>query len=96
MEGREMMTMTEPIPALGERVRQLRIAAGMSQQTLAVAAGLSISVVAQLEQGLREDPRISTVAAIARALGVTIDELMPKTGPGEPATAKKTRKRKVE
>jgi transcriptional regulator with XRE-family HTH domain len=89
------MIMTEPIPALGERIRQLRHAAGMTQQSLAVAAGLSISVVVQLENGLRDDPRISTVAALARALGVTIDELIPTTGQGEPPPAKKTpRKRK--
>ncbi len=90
------MTMTEPIPAIGERIRELRTAAGMSQQALAMAAGLSMSVVSQLEQGYRDDPRISTVAAIARALGVTIDELMPKAGQVEPELPKKTRKRKGE
>lgn len=72
----------------------VRIAAGMSQQALAMAAGLSMSVVAQLEQGYRDDPRISTVAALARALGVAIDELMPAGGRGETTPTKKTRKRK--
>jgi transcriptional regulator with XRE-family HTH domain len=89
--------MTEPLPAIGQRVRQLREAAGMSQQALAVAAGLSMSVVAQLEQGQREDPRISTVAALARALGVTVDAILSGAGPAGRVTttpAKKTRKTK--
>ena len=62
--------------ALADRVKQLREAAGMSQQALAVSAGLSISVITQLEQGQKADPRISTVAALAQALGVTVDELL--------------------
>jgi transcriptional regulator with XRE-family HTH domain len=32
-------------------------------------------VVSQIEQGQKEDPRISTMTALARALGVTVDEL---------------------
>jgi transcriptional regulator with XRE-family HTH domain len=70
------MAMTKPIPHLGRRVKQLRNSAGMSQQALAVAAGLSISVVTQLEQGTKADPRISTAAALAAALGVTVDVLL--------------------
>lgn len=57
-------------------MRQLRKAAALSQQALAVKAGLSISVVTQLEQGSKMDPRLSTATAIARALGVTVDELV--------------------
>jgi transcriptional regulator with XRE-family HTH domain len=62
--------------ALGRRLRGLREAQGLSQQALAGAAGLSISVVTQLEQGLKGDPRLSTAAALARALGVTVDDLL--------------------
>jgi len=60
---------------LATRLKELRQAAGMSQQTLAVAAGLSVSLVSQLEQGSRSDPRMSTTIALARALGVTLDDL---------------------
>jgi transcriptional regulator with XRE-family HTH domain len=77
--------MTNAIPFLAARVKQLREAAGLSQQSLAQAAGLSISVVTQLEQGAKADPRISTVAALARALRVTVDAII--TPPAEPATA---------
>jgi transcriptional regulator with XRE-family HTH domain len=64
------------ISVLGRRLKELREAAGLSQQALAVAAGLSTSVVSQVEQGQRQDPRISTVAALAEALGVEVGELL--------------------
>jgi transcriptional regulator with XRE-family HTH domain len=51
----------------------------MSQQSLAVAAGLSVSLVSQIEQGTRSDPRISTTAALAKALGVPLDHLLAGT-----------------
>jgi transcriptional regulator with XRE-family HTH domain len=74
-------------------VKLLREAAGMSQQALAVAAGVSISVVTQIEQGKKADPRLSTVAALAKALGVTIDAIVnqpaetpaPRRGRRKPA-----------
>jgi transcriptional regulator with XRE-family HTH domain len=48
----------------------------MSQQSLAVSAGLSVSIVSQIEQGRRADPRLSTIEALATALGVGLDELV--------------------
>jgi transcriptional regulator with XRE-family HTH domain len=65
---------------LGKRLRELRDASGMTQQGLAIKAGLAVSHVAQIEQGQKADPRISTVAALARALGVAIDTLVKADG----------------
>jgi transcriptional regulator with XRE-family HTH domain len=89
--------MANGLPLLSRRIKQLREAAGLSQQSLAVAAGLSMSVVSQLEQGAKIDPRVSTVSAIAKALGVSIDDLWAGSGddagappskkPGRPAKA---------
>ena len=61
--------------AIRERLRELRQAAGLTQQALAMKAGLSISAVVQIENGTIPDPRISTVRALARGLGVTLDKL---------------------
>jgi transcriptional regulator with XRE-family HTH domain len=83
------MPLTKPIPHLGRRVKQLREAAGLSQQALAAAAGLSISVVTQLEQGAKADPRVSTAAALAAALGVTMDELLA-TASEEPVAKRRS------
>jgi transcriptional regulator with XRE-family HTH domain len=72
---------------IGRLVRAFRKAAGLSQQALAVAAGLSLAVVAQIEQGRKADPRLSTALALARALGVRVEDLVggePKGRAGGP------------
>jgi transcriptional regulator with XRE-family HTH domain len=42
---------------------------------LARASGLSLSIITQLEQGRATDPKLSTLKALAKALGCTLDEL---------------------
>jgi transcriptional regulator with XRE-family HTH domain len=61
---------------LGGNVKALREAAGLTQQQLATKAGLSMSGLGTIEQGKKPDPRLSTVVALANALGVTVDELI--------------------
>jgi transcriptional regulator with XRE-family HTH domain len=65
--------------ALGcELVRYLqahRKVAGLSQQALAVKAGMSIRQVMYLEAGTKE-PKLSTAQALADALGLTLAELL--------------------
>lgn len=87
---------------LRDRLRRLRTAAGLTQQQLAVKAGLSVSVVVHLEGGRIPDPRMSTLKALAKALGVGLDELAGGGGeqseggcapPEEPPPAQKGRKR---
>jgi transcriptional regulator with XRE-family HTH domain len=62
--------------SLAARVKKLREAAKLSQQDLAVKAGLSTSMISQIEQGKKEDPRRSTLEGLATALGMGIDELL--------------------
>ncbi len=66
--------MSEPAEGVGGRVRALRRRAGLTQQRLARAAGLSVSAVCAIEQG-RTRPQVETLRAIAAALGVTAGEL---------------------
>lgn len=72
--------------ALSRRIKALRDAAGLSQQEVAVRGGLSLSLVAKLEQGKKADPRASTLLALGEALGVRpgalLDDLL---GPEEPS-----------
>jgi transcriptional regulator with XRE-family HTH domain len=72
--------------AIRERLRELRQAAGLTQQALAFKAGLSISAVVQIENGSIPDPRLSTVCALARGLGVTLDGLGAEDDAQEPAS----------
>jgi predicted ATPase/DNA-binding XRE family transcriptional regulator len=52
----------------GEQLRQLREAAGLTQEGLAEAAGLSVSAIAVLERGERRKPYPNTVRALVDAL----------------------------
>jgi transcriptional regulator with XRE-family HTH domain len=85
---------------IGQSVKDLRAAAGLTQQELAVRAGLSVSVVSQIEQVTNADPRLSTLAALAGALGVSLDQLAggvmsaPDPSGEKPAPKKITRGRK--
>lgn len=56
---------------IGSRVRELRTARGMTQAQLAARIGSSQAAIARLEAGGAE-PRLSTLDAIARALGATL------------------------
>jgi transcriptional regulator with XRE-family HTH domain len=58
-----------------ENLRTLREKAGLSQTELAKKAGVPFRSYQNWETGLRE-PRISTVTALAEALGVSVDQLV--------------------
>jgi transcriptional regulator with XRE-family HTH domain len=62
--------------SIAARLRALRASAGLTQQELAGKAGLSMSVVTQIERGVIPDPRISTLRALAQALNITVGELV--------------------
>jgi ribosome-binding protein aMBF1 (putative translation factor) len=59
---------------LGQRIRTAREAAGLSQVNLAAAANISQGYLSQLELDERE-PTLPIAARIARALGMSLDEL---------------------
>lgn len=65
--------------AFGQRLRTAREKAGISRTRLAAAAGLDRSAMGLLERGARQ-PRLDTIVALARALGVDPAELV---GDGE-------------
>lgn len=58
----------------GERLRELRKQAGMTQEKLARAADVSNATVFKLETVEGQDPSWSTVVKLARALGVSVAE----------------------
>jgi transcriptional regulator with XRE-family HTH domain len=60
--------------ALGRAIRKARIDQDMRQCELCVAAGLSQKYVSDIERG-KVDPRWSVVERLARALGVSLNQL---------------------
>ncbi|HLI41313.1 MAG TPA: substrate-binding domain-containing protein [Streptosporangiaceae bacterium] len=73
--------MTEVPWAAGTRLRTARQARGLSQQQLAGMAGVTRQAVSAVESG-HSDPSLRVALALARALGMTVEELF---GPGDPA-----------
>ncbi len=60
---------------LGQRIRQAREQAQMSQVELARRIGISANALCSIEAG-ETDPRVSRVVAIARELHVSLDALV--------------------
>jgi transcriptional regulator with XRE-family HTH domain len=61
---------------LGRNLKRLREARGLSQPQLADASGVSVGFIRSLEQGHRREPTVGYALALARALGVTVDDLL--------------------
>ena len=61
--------------SLGTRVREIRMAAGMTQEQLASAAGIARVTLVRLESG-EQSPRYDTLVAIAEALGEPVANVL--------------------
>jgi transcriptional regulator with XRE-family HTH domain len=59
----------------GAALRRLRLAAGMTQEQLGLEAGIQRNFVSLIETG-QNQPTISTVVKLARALGMKASELV--------------------
>jgi transcriptional regulator with XRE-family HTH domain len=63
------------IQRFGKQLQQLRTSRGLTQEQLAVAAGLSRTFVTRLELG-QHDPSLSTLVRLAKVLRVSVTELL--------------------
>ena len=63
----------------GERLKQFRISAGLTQEDLAKKCGITKQNISRYENSKRE-PNIRTAKAIADALGVMLVDLVPVEG----------------
>ncbi len=82
---------------LGRRIREARKARDLSQEALAREAGVSLNLVNKLERGIVTDPHYSTLSGLARALELSVENLVrggepvplgeapPSPGPAERA-----------
>jgi DNA-binding XRE family transcriptional regulator len=71
---------------LGVRLQRLRIAKGLSQERLAVAADISSFTYRKLEKGESNpgtpaNPRLRTLVALAEVLEIDLAELLPASLP---------------
>lgn len=72
--------MKDELDQIGKNVRRLREERAFSREALAFHSGLSWSAIEQIESGRRRDVHISTISAIARALGCRVDTLLSSEG----------------
>jgi transcriptional regulator with XRE-family HTH domain len=80
---------------VARNLRRLRVRVGLSQEALAVDAGIDRTYVSRLERGL-ENPTVAVLERLAKALGARIVELflVPKPGARPPAPLRGGRKAK--
>lgn len=70
---------------LGTRVRHLRAARGWSLETLAVASGVSRSMLSQIERNAA-NPTLAVALRIAHAFGLDLEELLDAPRTASPIT----------
>jgi transcriptional regulator with XRE-family HTH domain len=71
------------LDAVGPRLKHLRLRRDVTLADLAAETGISISTLSRLESGLRR-PTLEQLLPLARAYGVTIDELVDAPPTGNP------------
>lgn len=73
----------EALDAVGPRLRALRRRSETTLADLATATGISVSTLSRLESGARR-PTLELLLPLARAHGVTLDELVGAPPTGDP------------
>jgi transcriptional regulator with XRE-family HTH domain len=71
------------LDAVGPRLKHLRLRRDRTLTDLAAETGISVSTLSRLEAGLRR-PTLEQLLPLARAHGVTIDELVDAPPTGDP------------
>ncbi len=75
MPGRRQTPLPELTVVSGAIVRHQRVQTGKSLRVVAEEAGISFSMLARWERGVH-DPPLTHAVAIARVLGLRLDELV--------------------
>jgi transcriptional regulator with XRE-family HTH domain len=73
----------QALGAVGPRLRALRLQRDITLAALSVATGISVSTLSRLESGTRR-PNLELLLPLARAHGVTLDELVDAPPTGDP------------
>jgi transcriptional regulator with XRE-family HTH domain len=61
--------------AIGDRIRAARLDANLSQETVALRAGIRIATYSNIEQG-HASPKLDTLIRVADAIGAPLSELV--------------------
>lgn len=61
---------------LANNIKKLREAKGLSQEKLARLADVANNTLIKMESGENQNPTLDTLKKVAKALGVSVDELI--------------------
>ena len=61
---------------LAKNIERLRKAKGLSQEKLARLADVANNTLIKMESGENQNPTLDTLKKVAKALGVSVDELI--------------------
>lgn len=64
--------------SIASNVKKIRAEKGYSLEKVARLADLSLSTVVKIEDGTNQNPTINSLSKIAKALEVTVDDLLQK------------------
>lgn len=68
--------MARDIPLIGKRIKRFRKKLSISQDRLSKLADVSHNTIIKIESGGIKNPTIKTIQKIAKALDVSLDELL--------------------
>ena len=68
--------MAKIIPTISKNIKKLRKAKDLSQDKLSRLADVSHATIIKIESGGIQSPTMDTAQKIAKALGVSLDDLM--------------------
>ncbi|HXP99341.1 MAG TPA: helix-turn-helix transcriptional regulator [Solirubrobacteraceae bacterium] len=71
------MSTSNLLAGLGQAVRELRSEQGLSQERLSLDSGVHRNYIGGIERGERQ-PTLTTIATLARTLGVRPSELIAR------------------
>ena len=84
-DGQRAGEFFESLDGIGDRLRNERMKAGLSQRELARRLGLSASMISQIESGMSK-PSVGTLYAIVTELDLSLDRLIRGEDYNEEAT----------
>ncbi len=68
--------MSREISQIGKNIKKLRKQKGLSQDRLSKLADISYNTVIKLESGGTTNPSIDTLQKLAKAINVSVDDLL--------------------
>lgn len=86
------------MPFSGQKLRQLREAAGLTREQMAARAGTTAQYISHLENGVKQNPAFDLVERLAEGVGATCKDFIGDTEPppDPPPPAKPGRPKKAD